>query len=96
MHRYGEPWRRCCPEARRDLSGSSSALQVPVFTPVFTPKPAKACASGQTALRGPRNHKAPIHIAMETRKVLMHTSETTSWTKSVMAFSCFLYVHILF
>jgi hypothetical protein len=39
---------------------------------------------------------APIQIAMETRKVLMHTSDTTSWTKSVMAVSCFYYVRILF
>jgi hypothetical protein len=31
---------------------------------------------------------APIQIAMETRKVLMQTSETTSWMKSAITLSC--------
>ena len=39
---------------------------------------------------------APIHIATLTRKVLMQTSDTTSWIRSVMILSCFLYIHVLF
>jgi hypothetical protein len=39
---------------------------------------------------------APIHTAIETRNVLMQTSETTSCTKSVMITSCFQYVRNLF
>jgi hypothetical protein len=43
----------------------------------------------RTAQNPARDHIAPIQIAMETRKALMHTSETTSCKKSVMTFSCF-------
>jgi hypothetical protein len=42
------------------------------------------------------SQRAPIHTAIETKNVLMQTSETTSCTKSVMIPSCFLYVRTLF
>lgn len=43
---------------------------------------------------GPQS--APIHMAIVMRKVLMHTSDTTSWKKSAINASCSVSVHTLF